>query len=61
MDGNSLGLSSKDSEEALLDVFNVWKKEGIKIWGTREGYFFNLSRNIAKKLKSLINADETGV
>lgn len=61
MDGNSLGLSSKDSEEALLDVFNVWKKEGIKIWGTREGYFFNLSRNIAKKLKSLINADENEI
>lgn len=61
MDGNSLGLSSKDSEEALLDVFNVWKKEGIKIWGTREGYFFNLSRNIAKKLKNLINADENEI
>ena len=34
MDGNSLGLASKDAEEALLKVLEVLKKEGIKIWNT---------------------------
>lgn len=57
MDGNSLGLSSKNAEEALFNVFNVWRKEAIKIWGTENGRYFNFSRNIASKLKGLINAD----
>lgn len=57
MDGNSLGLSSKDAEDALLNVVNVWRKEAIKIWGVEDGRYFNFSKNIAEKLKPLINAD----
>lgn len=57
MDGNSLGLSSKDAEESLLNVFDVWRKEGIKIWGVEDGRYFNFSKNLAEKLKNLINAD----
>lgn len=57
MDGNSLGLSSKDAEEALLEVFTVWRKEAIKIWGVENGRYFNFSRSIAEKLKGLINAN----
>lgn len=57
MDGNSLGLSSKDAEEALAHVFNVWRKETIKIWGIEEGRYFNFSKNMAEKLKYLINAE----
>lgn len=57
MDGNSLGLSSKDAEYSLIKAFNTWKTEGIKIWGTEDGYYFNFSRILAEKVKSLINAD----
>ncbi|MBI6875335.1 kynureninase [Clostridium aciditolerans] len=57
MDGNSLGLSSKDAEESLLNIFNVWRTEGIKIWGVEDGRYFNFSKNLAEKLKNLINAD----
>ena len=57
MDGNSLGLSSKDAEKSLLNVFDVWRREAIKIWGTENGRYFNFSRNLAEKLKGLINAD----
>lgn len=57
MDGNSLGLSSKEAEQALLNIFNVWRKEAIKIWGVEDGRYFNFSKNISEKLKSLINAD----
>ena len=57
MDGNSLGLCSKDAERGLMEVFDVWKNEGIKIWGTQNGRFFNYSRNIANKLAPLIKAD----
>ncbi|KAB3531068.1 kynureninase [Alkaliphilus serpentinus] len=57
MDGNSLGLCSKDAEEALLKAFNVWRKEAIKIWGAENGRYFSFSKIIAEKLKPLINAD----
>lgn len=57
MDGNSLGLCSKDAERGLMEAFDVWKNEGIKIWGTQNGRFFNYSRNIAQKLAPLIKAD----
>ncbi len=33
MDGNSLGLMSKDAEETLLRVLNEWKTLGIGGWG----------------------------
>lgn len=57
MDGNSLGLSSKDAEESLMDVVGVWRREAIRIWGVEEGRYFRYSRNIAEKLKDLIHAD----
>ena len=57
MDGNSLGLSSKNSEEALLNMFKVWRNEAIKIWGVKDGFYFNFSKKIAERLKDLINAD----
>ncbi len=57
MDGNSLGLANRDAEEALLKVMEVWKKEGVKIWNTENGHFFNISRLIADRSAPLINAD----
>ncbi|WP_422486594.1 kynureninase [Gudongella sp. DL1XJH-153] len=58
MDGNSLGLSSRDAEDALDKMFQVWKKEAIRIWGADEGQYFNYSKKLAKKFKNLINADD---
>ena len=33
MDGNSLGLMSRDAEETLMRVANEWKTLGISGWG----------------------------
>lgn len=57
MDGNSLGLSSNDAKEALDEAFEVWKNEGIQIWGTENGKYFKYSRTIANQIAPLINAD----
>ncbi|NIZ18767.1 kynureninase [Entomospira culicis] len=57
MDGNSLGMASKDAQESLLTSLEDWKKEGIKIWNTKDGLYFNISRLIAKKTAPLLNAD----
>lgn len=36
MDGNSLGLMSKDAEESLNKAIDTWKYDGIKVW--EDGY-----------------------
>ena len=56
MDGNSLGLCSKDSEKALLDMLEVWKKETINIWGVEDGKYLNYSEYLAGKMAFLLNA-----
>lgn len=61
MDGNSLGLASKDAEAALLKVIEVWKKEGILIWNTDNGHYFNYGKNLGKRVGTLINAEANEV
>lgn len=36
MDGNSLGLMSRDAEESLQKAIDIWKNDAIAIWG--KGY-----------------------
>ncbi|MEI5992492.1 kynureninase [Candidatus Enterococcus mansonii] len=52
MDGNSLGLASKDAEKALLHMMDVWKKEGIKLW---DG-LFHYAGKLGELSAPLINA-----
>lgn len=61
MDGNSLGLASKDAERALLDVLEVWKSEGIKLWNTENSKYYHYSKHIAKLMAPLIGADDNEV
>ncbi len=57
MDGNSLGLCSKDGEEALLNVLNVWKEQGINIWNIDNSKYFLYQYHLAELTAPLINAD----
>jgi len=61
MDGNSLGLCSKDAEEAVLDVLDVWKTFGINIWSVRGGKFFLYPSYLGGRLAKLINAEPNEV
>ncbi|WP_101690629.1 kynureninase [Dysgonomonas massiliensis] len=61
MDGNSLGLASKDAEKALLDMIEVWKTEGILLWNVKDGYYFQYARELGNRLAKLIKADENEV
>ncbi len=56
MDGNSLGLCSKDAEKSLLEMLEVWKKETINIWGVEDGKYLNYSEYLAKKMAFLVKA-----
>ncbi len=61
MDGNSLGLASKDAEKALLEMFNVWKTQGILLWNIDDSYYFQYANKLGEKLAKLINAEANEV
>ncbi|MBU7045182.1 MAG: kynureninase, partial [Theionarchaea archaeon] len=46
MDGNSLGLLSKDAEKSLLRVVTEWKTLGIKGWLEAESPWFYYAENL---------------
>ncbi|EKN62626.1 kynureninase [Neobacillus bataviensis LMG 21833] len=57
MDGNSLGLCSKDAKEALYHVIDMWEKHGIGIWDIEDSKYFLYQKVLGEKLAQLINAD----
>lgn len=61
MDGNSLGLASKDAEQALLKVMDVWKKQGILIWNVEDGHYFHYGLKLGARLAKLIKAENNEV
>lgn len=61
MDGNSLGMASKDAERALLKMMDVWKREGIIMFNINDSYYFHYAKKIGCRLAKLIGADENEV
>lgn len=57
MDGNSLGLCSKDAKEALYHVVDMWEKHGINIWDIEDSRYFKYQNVLGEKLAKLINAE----
>ncbi len=57
LDGNSLGLCSKDGEAAILRLLDVWKTQGIRIWNVEEGKYFLYPSFLGKKVAPLVGAD----
>lgn len=55
MDGNSLGLCSKDAENRIIQAIEDWKHEGIGIW-EKCGYFL-YQDTLGALCAPLINAD----
>jgi len=57
LDGNSLGLLSKDSESSTLRVLNEWKTLGIKGWLEGKHPWFNLARELGAACAELVGAE----
>lgn len=57
MDGNSLGLLSRDAEEALLKVLNDWKTLGIDGWTRAKPPWFYLAEELGKLEAALVGAE----
>lgn len=57
MDGNSLGLMSKDAEASLIRVTEEWKTMGINGWSKGKIPWFYYSKELAKMMAPLVGAE----
>jgi kynureninase len=56
MDGNSLGLLSRDAEYSLKRVLNEWRDLAIKGWLNGKTPWFYMAEEIGKKASGLVGA-----
>ncbi len=61
MDGNSLGLLSRDGEASLLRVMEEWKTLAIEGWLDAESPWFTLAETLAAQIAPLIGAEPDSV
>src|SRR6056297_2023441 len=56
MDGNSLGLLSKDAEYSVNRIMNEWRDLAIKGWLQAKTPWFYLAEEIGKKAANIVGA-----
>lgn len=56
LDGNSLGLLSRDAEAALLGVLDDWKRLGVEGWLRAEPAWFTLGEELGALVAPLVGA-----
>src|SRR5438874_10664757 len=61
LDGNSLGLMSRDAESAVLRTLEEWKRLGIEGWTAGNPPWFFLAEELGKLTAPLIGACEDEV
>lgn len=63
LDGNSLGLLSRDAEETLLEVLERWKSSGIAGWLDGDSPWFTMAETLAARVAKLVGAaaDEVAI
>ncbi|MEO6872484.1 MAG: kynureninase [Chthoniobacterales bacterium] len=63
LDGNSLGLLSRDAEQTLLAVLENWKTGGIGGWLEGDSPWFTMAEALAERVAKLIGAgsDEVAI
>ncbi|MGI6129046.1 MAG: kynureninase [bacterium] len=61
MDGNSLGLLSRDAEDSLYKILTEWKELGIDGWTKGIPPWFSLSEELSYDLALLVGAESKEV
>ena len=61
VDGNSLGLCSKDAEKEILLALDAWKGNGIDIWSIEDSKYFYYPSRIGAMMATLIGAETNEV
>ncbi len=57
MDGNSLGLLSRDAEQAVLHVVDEWKTLGIDGWLSGDPPWFYLGEELGARMARMVGAE----
>jgi len=57
LDGNSLGLLSRDAERTLLAVVEKWKSGGINGWLDGDSPWFTMAESLAARVAKLVGAE----
>ena len=61
LDGNSLGLLSRDAEASVLRVLNEWKTQGIAGWTDAAPPWFTFAETLAAQVAPLVGAEADAV
>jgi kynureninase len=61
LDGNSLGLLSRDAEQSLLGILNKWKSAGIGGWLDGDSPWFTMAETLAARVAKLVGAESEEV
>lgn len=61
LDGNSLGLASRDAEKALLQVLEDWKARGVEGWTRGDRPWFYMAERLGEMQAPLVGADPSEV
>jgi kynureninase len=61
LDGNSLGLLSKEAEQTLLTLVEQWRNLAVEGWTEASPPWFTLAESIAGRVGSLIGAEPGAV
>lgn len=56
LDGNSLGLLSRDAEAAITDALESWKIHGINGWLDADPLWFTLGEDLGARMATLVGA-----
>ena len=61
LDGNSLGLLSRDAEGAVLRALEAWKVHGIHGWMNADPPWFTLGESLGERMAKLVGAEADSV
>lgn len=61
MDGNSLGLLSRDAEAAVLQVLSEWRTKGVEGWTDAQPQWFGWAERLGAQVAPLVGAETESV
>lgn len=61
LDGNSLGLLSRDAEDAVYAVLAQWRNQGVAGWTEAEPNWYSLAETLAEEIAPLLGVEPQAI